>query len=67
MKIRIEKAKRDAVNEFFSFSENCQNINTANAQIWIFLNNFKCKVDLSSSLDFLLSPASRDVFAGSLA
>jgi len=52
-------------NEFLIFSENFQKISTENAQIWIFLKNFKCEVIfLSSSLDSLLSPTTRDVFTG---
>jgi len=40
---------------------------TADAQIWIFLKNFKYKgVLLSFSFDFLLSCGSRDVFTGFL-
>ena len=51
-----------------NFSENFQKISRANAQVWIFLKNFKSEgIFLSSSLDSLLSHASRDVFASSLA
>jgi len=40
----------------------------ANAQIWIFLKDFKFKgMFWSFSFDSLLSRASRDVFTGSLA
>jgi len=61
-------AKRDAGNELLFCPENCQNISTANAKIWMFLKNFKCKGSiLTSSLDSVLSSASRDVVTASLA
>jgi len=53
---------------FLIFSENFQKISRANAQIWILLKTFKCKgIFVSSSLDSLISQASRGVFTGSLA
>jgi len=46
-------------------SEFGQKFITANAQIWIFLKNFKCNgIFLSFSFDFLLYRASNDVFTG---
>jgi len=66
--IYLLQAKRDAGTSFLIFSENCQKFTMSNTQIWILLKNFKCKdIFLSSSLDPLLSSASRNVFAGSVA
>jgi len=53
---------------FWIFSENCQKKTTENPQIWIFLKNYRCKgILLLCSVDFLLFPASRVDFPGSLA
>ena len=63
----IGKARGAAGTCFLVFSETFQNFSTT-SQIWFFLKNFKRKdLFLSSSMYSLLSPASRDVFTGSLA
>jgi len=63
-KNRIGKAKRDAGNEFWIFSENCQKITTENAQIWIFLKTFKVKVYFDGLIGSLAVSCSRNVFTG---
>jgi len=52
---------------YWIFSENCQNFTTANAQIWIFLKNFKYKgIFFSSSWDSYTFLATRYIFTSFL-